>query len=295
MGMYAAESAARADQIPDAPNTDSTTQPQATTAQSAENSSESSKADTEKQEVLLIHPLADLTRINIENWFTPDEKLFSGNGGYTVALRGFWAHQIGAVNQLSRLTIPYIVQSPSTGASGGTTGDLTDTPRGPKGLGDIELYSVGEFGHGPGKIKLGPTFSFPTATEDTGSQKWSAGPAGGYAWGDDRVQVGFFTQSLFSFAGNSDAPDVGKTKIQPILLFSLSHDWAVGLSEMNFTYDWQKGAWTSIPIGVQLAKLIHVGREPINLVGQAEYNLSDHNNGPAWTVRFTMSFLAPGK
>ncbi len=59
---------------------------------------------------------------------------------------------------------------------------------------------------------------------------------------------------------------------------------------MNATYDWEKGAWNALPLGVKRVKF---GRLPVQISGACEYNFADDDVAPRWTINCTLKFLFP--
>jgi hypothetical protein len=104
---------------------------------------------------------------------------------------------------------------------------------------------------------------------------------------------GLFNQNLVSFAGNDGRDEVKLSILQPIVNYSLPRKWSVGTSEMNATYDWDKGVWTSLPLGIKLSKLTKAGTLPVQLSGSYEYNFADAVVAPEWPVNLTLKFLFP--
>jgi hypothetical protein len=62
---------------------------------------------------------------------------------------------------------------------------------------------------------------------------------------------------------------------------------------MNLTYDWEKSEWTSLPLGMKVAKLVRFGQLPAQFSGAYEYNFADDGVAPQWSVTFTVKFLFP--
>jgi len=75
--------------------------------------------------------------------------------------------------------------------------------------------------------------------------------------------------------------------------YSLPNKWSLGASEMNIVYDWEKGDWTSLPLGLKLNKLTKFGNRPVQFSGAYEYNFQDDYAAPEWTVSFTVKFSFP--
>ena len=62
-------------------------------------------------------------------------------------------------------------------------------------------------------------------------------------------------------------------------------DWAIGLSEMAFSYDLKKNDWTNVPIGIRLEKLFHWGKNGTRIFIELEKNLQDDELSSATTFR----------
>jgi hypothetical protein len=44
---------------------------------------------------------------------------------------------------------------------------------------------------------------------------------------------------------------------------------------MNVTWDWEASAWSSLPLGAKLNKLVRVGGHPVQLSVSYEHNFAD--------------------
>ncbi len=173
-------------------------------------------------------------------------------------------------------------------------GLIDDTPEGPSGLGDIEFYDLSELETRYGQFTIGPVFTFPTGTQSgVGKGKWTLGPAFGFNAKKGNLKWGFFSESFFSFAGDSSQASVENTKLQPIIIYSLPHGWSIGTSDMHFTYDWIKNRLTNIPLGFEIGKEFKVYSQNFKFSEQTEYNFANTNGSSAWTFRFTLEYLAP--
>ena len=151
------------------------------------------------------------------------------------------------------------------------------------------LFDLVTFDASWGRWAAGLVTLFPTASDDRlGSGKVGAGPAFGFVARQPGFIWGLFNQNLFSFAGDSDREDIGVSILQPIMNISLPDRWSIGLSEMNFTYDWERNDWTSIPLGMRINKMVRFGKLPVAFSGSFEYNFQDEYEAPKWTISFGM-------
>jgi hypothetical protein len=160
------------------------------------------------------------------------------------------------------------------------------------GLQDMAIVDVMVWRTSFGSWGVGPVVSVPTATDPLlGSGKFSVGPAFVVIMRKGPFQGGFLAQGFFSVAGKSDREDVDVVALQPLAGFGLPANWSVGISEINVAYDTRRGKWTSVPLGGRLERLVTMGRLPVRLYADAEYNFVDTTYAPRWTFRFTFTPL----
>jgi hypothetical protein len=240
-------------------------------------------------------PAVALSRVGFEDWYTASYHGEPG-GGNEVVFRDTITFDLGRFDSISRITVPFVTSSPPQGGLGADSADDTETASGPTGLGDIEVYDLAVLKANRGQFTVGPTFSFPSARNSAnGSSKWEVGPAGGFTLQPSHWHVGFFTENFFSFAGDANARSVAKTKIQPIFYYDFPRGWSLGISTMNFTYNWESHDWTNLPIGMRIGKLIPIGSETIDASIEGEYNLRDQSGSSGWTVRLKFYFVFPDR
>jgi len=223
-------------------------------------------------------PTASLMSVSVQDIYAGSYHQLDDESGNTLLLRSSVPFKTGSLAHIARVTLPVV----------------TDSPSGESGLSDLVLFDLIKFEKSWGRWGIGPVLLAPTATDDAiGAGKWAIGPAVGFVARSDKLMWGLFNQNLFSFAGDSDREDVNVSILQPIVNYSLPDKWSVGTSEMNVTYDWDRDAWTALPLGVKLAKLVKFGKLPVQFAGGYEYNFADDYVAPKWTVNFTVKFLFP--
>ncbi len=223
-------------------------------------------------------PTASLLSISLANLYSGDYHNLDDESGNSVQLRLGVPFKTGNLKHIARATLPII----------------TDSPTGETGLGDAILFDLMTFDASWGRWGAGLVALLPTASDEKlGSEKFGAGPAMGFIARRPGFLWGIFNQNVFSFAGESDREDVQISILQPIANISLPNKWSFGLSEMNITYDWEKSAWTSLPLGIKINKLVKFSGSPVTFSAGAEYNFQDDYPAPEWTVNCTMKFLFP--
>jgi hypothetical protein len=177
------------------------------------------------------------------------------------------------------------------------------------GLGDIS-YTGFISPSAPGKIiwGVGPSFLFPTATEDRwASDKWSAGAGVVILSMPGNWVVGVLVQNVWSFAGDDAAADVNQLLLQPIINYNFNKGWYF-TSVPVITANWEAESdnrWT-VPVGGGVGKIMKWGKQPVDLSLAAFYNVEQpnplvaqgvnlDNEGETWTLRFQIKLLFPKK
>jgi hypothetical protein len=143
---------------------------------------------------------------------------------------------------------------------------------------------------------VGPALTIPTASnpEALGSGKLSLGPTGVVFLSVGKWTMGAVASNVWSVAGDSDREDVNFFFAQWFLNYNFGGGWAVGTAPI-VTGNWkaEPGNRWVIPWGVQVSKVTHFGRRPVNiLIGY--YVNSEHPEGGAdKQVRFQLNLLYP--
>ena len=142
---------------------------------------------------------------------------------------------------------------------------------------------------------FGPTWMFPTATDDTlGARKWAVGPGGALVYlgrGAGDVIVGGLVQHWKSFAGPGDA-DVNLTDIQYVFKYNVTDTFAVGFAP-NIQYDWETDD-LSLPVGGGLDWTLKIGGVHMKLAMEAHYypvTFDGFDN--QWNFRLLLSPVLP--
>jgi hypothetical protein len=128
-------------------------------------------------------------------------------------------------------------------------------------------------------LGMGPTFTFPTSTNDAlGRQQWQIGPAGVVGWKTKDYVFGAFPQYFFKVASRSDKNNEVKDASNMNLLYfgfiNLPNAWQVGTNP-TITYDHQaeSGNRWNVPIGITVTKTLRFGKTPVKFQLGAEYSV----------------------
>jgi len=168
--------------------------------------------------------------------------------------------------QLVKISTPLALTTPGLappinciGCGIGTTGVT--------GTGDTQVSDLLTVKASWGRWGVGPIFIFPTASEtQLGAGKWQAGPAFALIYtGIKNLTAGAVLQNPISFAGSPHRPSVNEMIITPTFTVALNDGWFVGMSDYNWTFNWESGGAVTFPLGAQVGKVVRIGKQPVSL------------------------------
>ena len=139
----------------------------------------------------------------------------------------------------------------------------------------------------------GPVFLLPTATDSLlGGKKWGTGPAAVVLTMRGPWTMGMLANHVWSFAGDSDRPDISSTFIQPFVSHTWSNAWTLSVQSESI-YNWKTEKW-SVPVNAAVSRLVYVGRLPVSLQAGVGYWLESPASGPdGWRFRLQANFVLP--
>ena len=161
------------------------------------------------------------------------------------------------------------------------------------GFGDIQLFAAIGPDRNDGTVwGAGPTFIFPTASDDLfGKGKWQAGPALLYFYLGRPWTLGIFVQHWWSFAGDADRGEQSRTDIQYVARRQIPGAWSIGMGP-TISIDWKatEGNKVTFPIGLGITKTIRIGKTPVKIRIEPQYSIIRPNNyGTAWNIRIQIA------
>ena len=225
-----------------------------------------SGADVSAQELAnqIDDPAAPVTSIQFRDILLP--KVSGTNGAVNM-----WQLQpvlpIGPfhkfpVVQLMKMTLPLVISTPGVPPPFGCIG-CPPVAEGTTGLGDLQVFDLFTFKQSWGRWGIGPTLRFPTANAPRlGAGKWQAGPSFALIYtGIKNLTVGAILQNPVSFAGSPNRPNVNEMIITPTFTFNLKEGWFVGISDFNWSFNWESGGEATFPLGAQVGKVVRIGKQ----------------------------------
>ena len=178
--------------------------------------------------------------------------------GNSVSLRAAYPYTMGETKHILRVTQPYTTKSPS----------------GESGFEDMTLFDMALYPASWGRFGVGIVSSIPLAD---GNKQWSVGPAIGFVNNSlvKGVNIGLFNQNLFRIAGDDNRDYIRISSFQPIINYSIGGGWNIGGGDLQFIYDWSSSQWVSLPVSLQVGKLVKFGNLPVNISTQYQHNFED--------------------
>jgi hypothetical protein len=145
------------------------------------------------------------------------------------------------------------------------------------GLADITLPTLLSPPAGHWILALGPTWLFPTATQDAfGRQQWGVGPAGAVGYTTKQWIAFIFPQYFFGIGGwnNKATPDASFLNMIYAFFYNLPNGWQIGTNP-TISYDNKasSGNKWNVPVGITVTKTTKIGDLPVKFQLGIEYSV----------------------
>jgi hypothetical protein len=170
------------------------------------------------------------------------------------------------------------------------------TGRQTSGIGDIEeqVYFTSAK---PGKITwaLGPIFSFPTATNFAlRSGQWGMGPTGVVLVMPGHWVIGTLVNNIWRIGGAAHGDVLNSFTLQPFINYNLPRAWAISTAPL-ITSNWSaaEGERWTVPIGLGVSKITHVGDQPLNFIAQYYHDGKHPDRAGSEQLRLEVAALWP--
>jgi hypothetical protein len=239
------------------------------------------------------NPVGDIISLPMEYWHY--DGMANDGSADALMVKPVYPIQIGNLNLINRLIIPYLGISGNPNSSDLGEIEIPPTLKRESGLGNIQYQGFFTPAK-PGRViwGMGPVFELPTNTSGLGSDKWSAGPAAVALTMPGNWVLGALAQNIWSFAGPSDAPDVNRFTFQYFINYNLGDGWYL-TSTPIITADWEitNGSRWTVPFGGGIGRLMRFGKLPVDFKLQAFGNVAKPEGGPDWSMMFAVKLLFP--
>jgi len=199
------------------------------------------------------NPIHPLLTVDLQNYFAPSPKGFSGRIGNQGLLRVAVPIRAFGTRQIVRTILPI-----------NTTASMQGGPN--TGAGDLTVYDFLLFQEHRSTLGIGPLIAAPTARgEAYGSGKWQAGAAGIVIAPHNCGLLAVLATYQHSFSGNSSSPVGQLTSVQPFFIDNFPHGFyfrSTGVwtfdtfhhvqnipSTLLYSWATHPEAWRSLPAG----------------------------------------------
>lgn len=228
------------------------------------------------------NPLANMTALNFQDYYIGDltEVDDSANQFWLRFAKPF---SIADSKWLMRASLP--VNTYPVGSNGSQ-----DT-----GLGDFNIFAAYliDTGNPAVSFGIGPQLTAPTAGDNLGSEKWSAGLANVLFNAESaKFQYGYLLTWQHSFAGSGKSSTVNIGAFQPFAFYQLGKGRYLRSAPI-WSYNFENDSY-SVPIGLGYGQIIKKGKTVYNVFIEPQYSIFDDGPGqPQWQifVGLNMQFL----
>lgn len=188
-------------------------------------------------------------------------------------------------NVITRTIVPIVYQPPVT--RGGSD---------EFGLGDITFTAFLSPSKSDGFVwGVGPAFLIPTATSSLlGQGKFGIGPSVVGLYSKGPWVVGALFNNIWSVAGSDGREDVNQMTLQPFLNYNFGGGWYLTSAPILLA-NWEAESddrWT-VPVGGGVGRVMHFGKQPVNISLQGYWNVERPDVVGEWTLRFQVQLLFP--
>ena len=128
-----------------------------------------------------------------------------------------------------------------------------------------------------------------------GQGKWAAGPTAVGLFMNGPWVLGILANNLWSYADESDRPEVNQFLAQPFINYNLPKGWYISISPAitaNWKADNASDQWF-VPLGGGVGKVSMIGKLPLNGSLAFYQNVVKPEAGPDWNIRLQIGILLP--
>ncbi|MEP1086324.1 hypothetical protein [Algoriphagus sp.] len=222
------------------------------------------------------NPLANMTALNFQNYFTP-KLTNASDASYMNTTWIRYATPFADGKLLLRVSAPL--------STIGTPDPVTDVVNTTNGLGDINAFLSYNFVSKPTTtMGIGPLISMPTASKEVlGSGKWQGGLAFvAFIAKSPVFQYGALVTWQTSFAGDSDRNGTNNSAIQPFYFFQLGKGTYLRGAPIWY-YDFENDSF-NMPMGLGLGQVVKVGSTVMNLFMEPQYTMLSKGTQPQFQL-----------
>jgi hypothetical protein len=211
------------------------------------------------------NPLANMTAINLQNYYMPK---FSNASGESY-MNSTW---LRFATPFAKGKLLLRVSAPITTI--GNYDNITEKVNTTNGLGDANAFLSYNFISKPSAtMGIGPLLSAPTATEAAlGTEKWQGGLAFvAFIAKSPIFQYGGLVTWQTSFAGNENRPNTNMMAVQPFYFWQLGKGTYMRGAPI-WTFDFENNNY-NVPFALGIGKVVKVEQVMYNLFIEPQYSI----------------------
>jgi hypothetical protein len=163
------------------------------------------------------------------------------------------------------------------------------------GLGDI----TASFFVSPARSRVfwgaGPALLLPVSADPfLGTEQWAAGPTFVVLKQSGPWTCGMLANHLWSYAGDASRAGVDQTFLQPFVAYATKGGFTFTMNTES-TANWKadEGERWTVPIHLQVSKVLRLGRRPVSFGVSAGYFVEKPGVGPSWRLRTSLTLIFP--
>jgi len=140
---------------------------------------------------------------------------------------------------------------------------------------------------------IGPEVQLPTHSNSRlGNNRWAAGPAAVVLMMPGHWVVGGLASQIWDITDSGD-DDISLLTLQPFANYNFGGGWYVSSAPV-ITADWEADGeqWT-VPLGGGVGRVMHWGKQAVNLKAAVYGNVIKPDGGPDYNVQLTMTLMFP--
>lgn len=221
------------------------------------------------------NPFSDIQGVILEQVHIENQEGFGDEDSNITAVRLFSSFKIGDGNYIARVITPF----------------ANDLAFGGDGIGDTTIAVAKTETQNWGVIGYGVQAVAPTGNSDFSNDGWRLGPVVGAVRLKGPLQYGAINFNEFTVSKENGAEDVNLSRLQLLGSYHLGRGFTVGLSEMNFVYDWEKDKFTNVPLGMGVSQIIPFENVITRVELAYEHDFSNGIGGDGDTIRAKFTFL----
>jgi hypothetical protein len=233
----------------------------------------------------LANPIANLTTFPTKyNWdhdIGPDR---AGHSNY-VKLEPVVPFRLDQDWTLIARTVMLVVDQTDVKPGSGTQFGISDT---------TEAFFITPSKAGPAGFLwgLGPAVSIPATNTEIASTRWGLGPTASVIIQPGQWTIGILADHIWSVGGSGPSGEINETYLQPFISYTTKDAITFSLESEAYYY-WTDSQW-SVPLHLEVTKLLHVCGQPISIGPTLRYWVANPDTGAHdWGFRFTATLLFP--